>query len=123
MTGWLNMDNNRIINCGKLTMNNDGDSQINMNNNMIKNCGGLNMSNNYILDCGQMTMSGTLYMNNNIIVDLPPTGGVGRPITPAFADNRYLMLEGIKSMIDNLNMGGNKIIKVGTFDDHKVDDD
>ena len=100
MTGDLDLNNNRINSCGRLTMNNDTVSPIEMYGSKILNCGGLTMNND---------LNSPISMNNNRIYNLPnPTGGQ-QPVPLVFGDNRYLKLDGSKAMTSNLNMGDHVI--------------
>lgn len=80
MTGNLDMNNQRINNCGKLTMWDDGKSPI--------------------------------YMNNSRIYSLPNPTGTQQPVTLGFGDDRYLKLDGSKTMTGDLKMGGKKKLLV-----------
>ena len=110
MTGDLDINNNRIDGCGRLTMNNDTLSPIEMYGSKILNCGGLTMNND---------LNSSISMNNNRIYNLPnPTGGQ-QPVPLVFGDNRYLKRDGSKAMTSNLNMGGFAIKNIKPF----VEDD
>ena len=95
MTGNLDMNNNRIISCGRLTMNNDTVSPIEMYGSKILNCGGLTMKND---------LNSPISMNNNRIYNLPNPTGDQQPVPLVFGDNRYLKRDGSKAMTGNLNM-------------------
>ena len=83
MTGDLNMNDNLIVNCGRLTMVADGNSPINMNNSYLY---GLPNPLN-----GDDAVNKT-YVDNG--------------------DNLNLPLNGSRSMTGNLHMGGNAIINL-----------
>ena len=83
MTGDLNMNNNLITNCGRLTMVADGNSPINMNNSYL-----------YGLP---NPVSGDYAVNKTYVDN---------------GDNLNLPLNGSRSMTGSLQMGGNAIINL-----------
>ena len=103
MTGDLDLNNNRINGCGRLTMNNDTLSPIEMYGSKILNCGGLTMNND---------LNSSISMNNNRIYNLPPPTGGQQPVPLTFGDNRYLKRDGSKAMTNNINMDNHNIINL-----------
>ena len=86
MTGDLNMNDNLIVNCGRLTMVADGNSPINMNNSYL-----------YGLP---NPLSGDDAANKTYVDN---------------GDNLNLPLNGSRSMTGSLQMGGNAIINIKPF--------
>ena len=86
MTGDLNMNDNLIVNCGRLTMVADGNSPINMNNSYL-----------YGLP---NPLSGDDAVNKTYVDN---------------GDNLNLPLNGSRSMTGNLDMGGNGIRNIKPF--------
>ena len=86
MTGDLNMNDNLIVNCGRLTMVADGNSPINMNNSYL-----------YGLP---NPLSGDDAANKTYVDN---------------GDNLNLPLNGSRSMTGNLDMGGNAIRNIKPF--------
>ena len=132
MTGNLNMNNNLITNCGRLTMVADGNSPINMNNsylyglpiplsgddgankNYVDNRDNLNLPLN-----GSRAMTGDLQMGDNAITGIRSSSVDNAALTVGGAKSTYLPLTGDRGMQGNLNMGGNAIRNIKPF----VEDD
>ena len=132
MTGNLNMNNNLITNCGRLTMVADGNSPINMNNsylyglpiplsgddgankNYVDNRDNLNLPLN-----GSRAMTGDLQMGDNAITGIRSSSVDNAALTVGGAKSTYLPLTGDRGMQGNLNMGGNAITNIKPF----VEDD
>ena len=132
MTGDLDMDDNLITNCGRLTMVADGNSPINMNNSYLYGLpnplSGDDAANKTYVDNanllnlplnGSRQMTGNLQMGDNAITGIRSSSADNAALTVGGAKSTYLPLLGDRGMEGVLNMGGNAIINIKPF----VEDD
>ena len=117
MTGDLNMNNNLITNCGRLTMVADGNSPINMNKsylyglpipvsnddaankNYVDTRDNLNLPLN-----GSRAMQGNLNMGDHTITGIRSSAADNAALTVGGAKATFFPLQGNRSMQGNLNM-------------------
>ena len=125
MTGDLNLNNNLIINCGRLTMVSDGNSPINMNNSYlyglpnpvsnddatnktyVDNRDNLNLPLN-----GSRAMQGNLNMGDRTITGIRSSAADNAALTVGGAKATFFPLHGNRSMQGNLNMANHSIINL-----------
>ena len=125
MTGDLNLNNNLIINCGRLTMAADGNSPINMNNSYlyglpnpvsnddatnktyVDNRDNLNLPLN-----GSRAMQGNLNMGDHTITGIRSSAADNAALTVGGAKATFFPLHGNRSMQGNLNMANHSIINL-----------
>ena len=125
MTGDLNMNNNLITNCGRLTMVADGNSPINMNNSYlyglpnpvsnddaanktyVDNRDNLNLPLN-----GSRAMQGNLNMGDHTITGISSSAADNAALTVGGAKATSFPLQGNRSMQGNLNMANHSIINL-----------
>ena len=125
MTGDLNMNNNLITNCGRLTMVADGNSPINMNNSYlyglpnpvsgddavnktyVDNGDNLNLPLN-----GSRSMTGSLQMGDHAITGISSSSVDDAALTVGDAKSTYLPLLGDRDMEGNLDMANHSIIRL-----------
>ena len=125
MTGDLNMNNNLITNCGRLTMIADGNSPINMNNSYlyglpnpvsdddatnktyVDNRDNLNLPLN-----GSRAMQGNLNMGDHTITGIRSSAADNAALTVGGAKATFFPLQGNRSMQGNLNMANHSIINL-----------
>ena len=125
MTGDLNMNNNLITNCGRLTMVADGNSPINMNNSYlyglpnpvsnddaanktyVDNRDNLNLPLN-----GSRAMQGNLNMGDHTITGIRSSAADNAALTVGGAKATFFPLHGNRSMQGNLNMANHSIINL-----------
>ena len=125
MTGDLNMNNNLITNCGRLTMVADGNSPINMNNSYlyglpnpvsnddaanktyVDNRDNLNLPLN-----GSRAMQGNLNMGDHTITGIRSSSADNAVLTVGGAKATYFPLLGYRSMQGNLSMANHSIINL-----------
>ena len=125
MTGDLNMNNNLITNCGRLTMVADGNSPINMNNSYlyglpnpvsnddaanktyVDNRDNLNLPLN-----GSRAMQGNLNMSDHTITGIRSSAADNAALTVGDAKATFFPLHGNRSMQGNLNMANHSIINL-----------
>ena len=125
MTGDLNLNNNLIINCGRLTMVSDGNSPINMNNSYlyglpnpvsnddatnktyVDNRDNLNLPLN-----GSRAMQGNLNMGDHTITGILSSAADNAALTVGGAKATFFPLHGNRSMQGNLNMANHSIINL-----------
>ena len=125
MTGDLNLNNNLIINCGRLTMVADGNSPINMNNSYlyglpnpvsdddatnktyVDNRDNLNLPLN-----GSRAMQGNLNMGDHTIAGIRSSAADNAALTVGGAKATFFPLHGNRSMQGNLNMANHSIINL-----------
>ena len=125
MTGDLNLNNNLIINCGRLTMVADGNSPINMNNSYlyglpnpvsnddatnktyVDNRDNLNLPLN-----GSRAMQGNLNMGDHTITGIRSSAADNAALTVGGAKATFFPLNGNRSMQGNLNMANHSIINL-----------
>ena len=125
MTGDLNLNNNLIINCGRLTMVSDGNSPINMNNSYlyglpnpvskddatnktyVDNRDNLNLPLN-----GSRAMQGNLNMGDHTITGIRSSAADNAALTVGGAKATFFPLHGNRSMQGNLNMANHSIINL-----------
>ena len=125
MTGDLNLNNNLIINCGRLTMVSDGNSPINMNNSYlyglpnpvsnddaanktyVDNRDNLNLPLN-----GSRAMQGNLNMGDHTITGIRSSAADNAALTVGGAKATFFPLQGNRSMQGNLNMANHSIINL-----------
>ena len=125
MTGDLNMNNNLITNCGRLTMVSDGNSPINMNNSYlyglpnpvsnddatnkiyVDNRDNLNLPLN-----GSRAMQGNLNMGDHTITGIRSSAADNAALTVGGAKATFFPLQGNRSMQGNLNMANHSIINL-----------
>ena len=125
MTGDLNMNNNLITNCGRLTMVADGNSPINMNSsylyglpNPVSNDDAANK--NYVdtrdnLNLplnGSRAMQGNLNMGDHTITGIRSSAADNAALTVGGAKATFFPLHGNRSMQGNLNMANHSIINL-----------
>ena len=132
MTGDLDMDDNLITNCGRLTMVADGNSPINMNNSYLYGLpnplSGDDAANKTYVDNanllnlplnGSRQMTGNLQMGDNAITGIRSSSADDAVLTVGDAKSTYLPLLGDRGMEGDLDMGGNSIRNIKPF----VEDD
>ena len=125
MTGDLNMNNNLITNCGRLTMVADGNSPINMNKsylyglpipvsnddaankNYVDTRDNLNLPLN-----GSRAMQGNLNMGDHTITGIRSSAADNAALTVGGAKATFFPLHGNRSMQGNLNMANHSIINL-----------
>ena len=125
MTGDLNLNNNLIINCGRLTMVADGNSPIYMNNSYlyglpdpvsdddatnktyVDNRDNLNLPLN-----GSRAMQGNLNMGDHTITGIRSSAADNAALTVGGAKATFFPLHGNRSMQGNLNMANHSIINL-----------
>ena len=125
MTGDLNMNNNLIINCGRLTMVADGNSPINMSNSYlyglpdpvsnddattksyVDNRDNLNLPLN-----GSRAMQGNLNMDDHTITGIRSSSADNAALTVGVAKATFFPLHGNRSMQGNLDMANHSIINL-----------
>ena len=125
MTGDLNLNNNLITNCGRLTMVSDGNSPINMNNSYlyglpdpisnddaanktyVDNRDNLNLPLN-----GSRAMQGNKNMGDHTITGNRSSAADNAVLTVGGAKATYIPLLGYRSMQGNLNMANHSIINL-----------
>ena len=125
MTGDLNMNNNLITNCGRLTMVADGNIPINMNNSYlyglpnpvsnddaanktyVDNRDNLNLPLN-----GSRAMQGNLNMGDHTITGIRSSAADNAALTVGGAKATFFPLHGNRSMQGNLNMANHSIINL-----------
>ena len=125
MTGDLNLNNNLIINCGRLTMVADGNSPINMNNSYlyglpnpvsdddatnktyVDNRDNLNLPLN-----GSRAMQGNLNMGDHTITGIRSSAADNAALTVGGVKATFFPLHGNRSMQGNLNMANHSIINL-----------
>ena len=125
MTGDLNLNNNHIINSGRLTMVSDGNSPINMNNSYlyglpnpvsnddatnkiyVDNRDNLNLPLN-----GSRAMQGNLNMGDHTITGIRSSAADNAALTVGGAKATFFPLHGNRSMQGNLNMANHSIINL-----------
>ena len=125
MTGDLNMNNNLITNCGRLTMVADGNSPINMSNsyryglpNPVSNDYATNKSyvdnrDNLNLPLnGSRAMQGNLNMGDHTITGIRSSAADNAALTVGGAKATFFPLHGNRSMQGNLNMANHSIINL-----------
>ena len=132
MTGDLDMNDNLITNCGRLTMVADGNSPINMNNSYLYGLpnplSGDDAANKTYVDNanllnlplnGSRQMTGNLQMGDNAITGIRSSSADDAVLTVGGAKSTYLPLLGDRGMEGDLDMGGNSIRNIKPF----VEDD
>ena len=125
MTGDLNMNNNLITNCGRLTMVADGNSPINMSNSYlyglpdpisnddaasktyVDNRDNLNLPLN-----GSRAMQGNLNMGDHTVTGIHSSSADNAVLTVGGAKATYIPLLGYRSMQGNINMANHSIINL-----------
>ena len=125
MTGDLNMNNNLITNCGRLTMVADGNSPINMNKSYLyglpipdsnddaanKNYVDTRDKLNLPLN-GSRAMQGNLNMGDHTITGIRSSAADNAALTVGGAKATFFPLHGNRSMQGNLNMANHSIINL-----------
>ena len=125
MTGDLNMNNNLITNCGRLTMVADGNSPINMNSSYLyglpKPVSNDDAANKNYVDTrdnlnlplnGSRAMQGNLNMGDHTITGIRSSAADNAALTVGGAKATFFPLHGNRSMQGNLNMANHSIINL-----------
>ena len=125
MTGDLNMNNNLITNCGRLTMVADGNSPINMNSSYLYGLPGPvsndDAANKNYVDTrdnlnlplnGSRAMQGNLNMGDHTITGIRSSAADNAALTVGGAKATFFPLHGNRSMQGNLNMATHSIINL-----------
>ena len=125
MTGDLNMNNNLITNCGRLTMVADGNSPINMNSSYLYGLPGPvsndDAANKNYVDTrdnlnlplnGSRAMQGNLNMGDHTITGIRSSAADNAALTVGGAKATFFPLHGNRSMQGNLNMANHSIINL-----------
>ena len=125
MIGDLNMNNNLITNCGRLTMVADGNSPINMNSSYLYGLPGPvsndDAANKNYVDTrdnlnlplnGSRAMQGNLNMGDHTITGIRSSAADNAALTVGGAKATFFPLHGNRSMQGNLNMANHSIINL-----------
>ena len=125
MTGDLNMNNNLITNCGRLTMEADGNSPINMNSSYLYGLPGPvsndDAANKNYVDTrdnlnlplnGSRAMQGNLNMGDHTITGIRSSAADNAALTVGGAKATFFPLHGNRSMQGNLNMANHSVINL-----------
>ena len=117
MKGNLNMDNNKMVNVGAPTANDDAANKSYVDTkvtNTMSSAATKQELANYLKKDGTDTMKGSLDMANNRIFHLPNPTGTQQPTPFGFTEARYLQVTGTNKMLGNLNMDSKGIINLKT---------
>ena len=102
MTGDIDMNNKKIENLAKPTVNGDAANKKYVDDSKVDGSVFLKVD-------GTRTMTGNLNMNNNRIYNIPNPNGPKQPTPLAYTDLAYLHVDGSNKMTNPLNMNNKKI--------------